>query len=156
MLKAITLSTLFALTLTAVPNAAEARNPYSAPLPRTSLSMRNQANIQAREARQIRRIYQGIMNGKLTWSEANRLFAQQAKIERTLARYMRDGTLRGWEIRRLASMQHRASRHIARLSANRHVRLVHLRPGVTRRAVPPATPVRPVRGPRPVTSGLVL
>ena len=136
--RAITLSTLFALTLgAALPAMAHTPpRPYNpkmeldrAPkrLPRTSVAMRFRMNVQRRMAKQLERIYGGILDGSLTWRESSKLFPAQERIERKLYKALRDGRLRPYERRRITSMQNRESRRIGVMRHNRLTRRFAMR-----------------------------
>jgi len=71
-----------------------------------------QARIEAREARQIDRIYRARQRGELTWYESWGLRAEQARIRRMERNALRDGYLNTYEARRIEEAQDRASRHI--------------------------------------------
>ena len=74
----------------------------------------NDPGIQGREQRQQQRIQQGVRSGQLTTGEANRLEAQQARIQGTEDRMKAKGNLTGKERAKLTRMQNRASRNIYR------------------------------------------
>jgi type II secretory pathway pseudopilin PulG len=78
----------------------------------------NDPGIQAREQRQQQRIQQGIQSGQLTRGEANRLEAQQGRIQATDDRMQANGNLTGKERAKLTRMQNRASRNIYRKKHN--------------------------------------
>jgi len=76
---------------------------------------RRNHNINAREARQERRIYQGIASGELTQREAARLDRQEDRIDKVEARYRRTGDgLSPRERQRLERDLNRTSRDIYR------------------------------------------
>ncbi len=74
--------------------------------------------IDAREQHQQERIQQGIQSGQLTHREANRLEAQQARIQATEDRMKADGRLTHAERAKLTRMQNRANRDIDRKKHN--------------------------------------
>ncbi|MGP8106917.1 MAG: hypothetical protein ACLQLE_13640 [Desulfobaccales bacterium] len=78
----------------------------------------NDPGIQAREQRQQQRIQQGIQSGQVTRGEANRLEAQQCRIQGTEDRMKANGNLTGRERAKLTRMQNRASRNIYRKKHN--------------------------------------
>ena len=67
-----------------------------------------------REARQQKRIAEGVESGQLTPRETARLERQQAKIEADRKKAWADGTLTKQEKAKLTREQNRASRHIYR------------------------------------------
>ena len=76
---------------------------------------RRNHNINAREARQDRRIYQGIASGELTRREAARLDREEDRIDSLEARYRRTGDgLSPRERQRLERDLNRSSRDIYR------------------------------------------
>jgi hypothetical protein len=76
---------------------------------------RRSHNINAREARQERRIYQGVASGELTQREALRLDREEDRIDRIEARYRRTGDgLSPRERERLERDLNRSSRDIYR------------------------------------------
>jgi hypothetical protein len=75
-----------------------------------------QERIDAREAAQARRIAQGRRSGELTWYEARKLKAEQARIYRLERAAKRDGYLSQSEGRRIERAQDQASRDIYRES----------------------------------------
>lgn len=68
--------------------------------------------VDARQARQERRIDQGIASGELTKKEAARLEAQQARIDAAENRAKADGKVTAKERAQLEARQDRASRQI--------------------------------------------
>jgi hypothetical protein len=68
--------------------------------------------IDAREARQAERINEGRRSGELTWLEAQRLRAEQARIHRMERWAKSDGYISREEARRIEQAQDAASRHI--------------------------------------------
>ena len=156
----ITRATLLLLSVLTIPSLSEAQRPGRMPLPRESRMMQQKAAFEAREGRQLERIYDGLLDGSLTWPEAQRLFREQARIERTIMRAVRDSRLRRTEIRRISRMQDRASTHIRFLRHNRLTRagVLPLRPRIQRRGArrngftPAHSPrLRPVRKHRSTT-----
>ncbi|MCL4502746.1 MAG: hypothetical protein M1438_13005 [Deltaproteobacteria bacterium] len=77
--------------------------------------------IDAREQNQQGRIQPGVQSGQLTPREANRLEAQQGRIQATENRMKADGNLTRAERAKLARMQNRASRDIYRKKHNNRV-----------------------------------
>ena len=75
--------------------------------------------IDARQAKQQKRIQQGINSGQISPGEAARLNAQQDRIELLEDRVEADGVLSGKERARLAHRQNKASRNIHRMKHNR-------------------------------------
>jgi hypothetical protein len=78
--------------------------------------------IDRREARQQKRIDQGVASGQLTPKEAARLQAQQGRIETAEARAKSDGVVTAKERAALTHRQNKASRNIRR---NKHDRQVN-------------------------------
>ena len=70
--------------------------------------------ILRREARQQKRIEQGVKSGELTAEETAKLEREQAKIEADREKALSDGTITKKEKARLTREQNRASRHIYR------------------------------------------
>jgi hypothetical protein len=70
--------------------------------------------IDNREARQAERINEGRRSGELTWLEAQRLRAEQARIHGMERWAKRDGVISREEARRIEQAQDEASRHIRR------------------------------------------
>ena len=68
--------------------------------------------IDNREARQAERINEGRRSGELTWLEAQRLRAEQARIHRMERWAKSDGYISREEARRIEQAQDAASRHI--------------------------------------------
>lgn len=75
--------------------------------------------IDARQAKQQKRIQQGVNSGQISPGEAARLNAQQDRIERLEDWVEADGVLSGKERARLAHRQNKASRNIHRKKHNR-------------------------------------
>ena len=76
---------------------------------------RRNHNINARETRQERRIYQGVASGELTQREALRLDREQDRVDRIENRYRRTGDgLSPRERQRLERDLNRTSRDIYR------------------------------------------
>lgn len=73
--------------------------------------------VDRREARQQKRINQGVASGQLTPKEAARMEAQQGRIENAEARAKSDGVVTAKERAALAKRQNKASRNIHR---NKH------------------------------------
>ena len=67
--------------------------------------------IDNREARQAERINEGRRSGELTWLEAQRLRAEQARIHRMERWAKSDGYMSREEARRIEAAQDAASRH---------------------------------------------
>ena len=80
------------------------------------------APVPVRQDRQSVRIHQGVRSGELTRHEARRLAREQARIQRTKARFAVDGRISPREHRRLERMENRSSRHIFAAKHNRRVR----------------------------------
>lgn len=78
--------------------------------------------VDRREARQQKRIDQGVASGQLTPKETARLQAQQDRIETAEARAKSDGVVTAKERAGLAHRQNKASRNIRR---NKHDRQVN-------------------------------
>lgn len=77
-------------------------------------------NINQRESRQQRRIYQGVRSGSLNRREAYRLERQQVNLRRTEARDRRSGGGLSWRERRnLQRRENRSSRSIYRQKHDR-------------------------------------
>jgi hypothetical protein len=70
--------------------------------------------ITNREARQQKRIDQGVQSGELTARETARLEREQARIEADRQKALSDGTLSAKEKAKLTREQNRASRRIFR------------------------------------------
>ena len=68
--------------------------------------------IDAREQRQQERIQQGVQSGQLTRGEANRLEAQQGRIQAREDRMKANGNLTGRERAALTRQENRASRNV--------------------------------------------
>jgi hypothetical protein len=84
---------------------------------------RRHHSINAREARQERRIYQGIESGQLTQREALRLDREQDRVESLEARYRRTGDgLSPRERMRLERDLNRTSRDIYRQKHDKQMR----------------------------------
>lgn len=71
-------------------------------------------NIDKRQARQERRIQQGVNSGQLTPREAARLEKGQAKVQRMENKARADGTVTAKERARIQREQNKQSRRIAR------------------------------------------
>lgn len=71
-------------------------------------------NAQERNVNQQQRIEQGLKSGELSTREAGKLEREQAQVERTEARAMRDGTVSATEQKRINALENRASRDIYR------------------------------------------
>lgn len=71
-----------------------------------------------RQTNQQQRIEQGVESGSLTRREANRLEAQQNRIERAETRMEADGVVTSSERRRLLARENTASRNIYRKKQN--------------------------------------
>jgi polyhydroxyalkanoate synthesis regulator phasin len=80
----------------------------------TGVSAVEAGTIARREARQQKRIEQGVKSGELTAREAAKLEREQAKIEADREKALSDGTLTKREKAKLTREQNRASRHIYR------------------------------------------
>lgn len=93
--------TLLAITLAATATSAAAHD-YSSRGDR----------IDNREARQAERINEGRRSGELTWWEAQKLRAEQARIHQMERWAKRDGYISREEARRIEAAQDAASRHI--------------------------------------------
>jgi hypothetical protein len=78
----------------------------------------NDPNIQQREQYKQQRIQQGIGAGQLTPGEANRLEAQQGRIQAREDRMKADGNLSTAERARLTRQENRSSRNIYRKKHN--------------------------------------
>jgi hypothetical protein len=74
--------------------------------------------IDAREQNQQQRIRQGVQSGQLTPREANRLEAQQGRIQAREDRMKADGNLTRAERAKLTRMENRASNNIYRKKHN--------------------------------------
>ena len=74
--------------------------------------------IDKREARQQKRINQGVKSGQLTPKEANSLEKQQAKVQNDEAKSKADGKVTPKERAKLTKEQNRASRNIYRKKHN--------------------------------------
>ena len=81
-----------------------------------------------RQARQQKRIGNGIANHQLTRLEARRLRHEQRQISRQKESYSRGGDLTYSQKRRLAGRQDRADRQITRLKENNRNRNPYLEP----------------------------
>ncbi len=75
--------------------------------------------IDNRQARQEKRIDQGIESGRLTQREAQRMERQQARIDRAEDRATADGTVTRREAARLEAAQDTSSRRIHRQKHDR-------------------------------------
>ena len=71
-----------------------------------------------RQTNQQQRIEQGVQSGSLTRREANRLEAQQNRIERSETRMEADGVVKVNERKRLLARENKASRNIYRKKHN--------------------------------------
>ncbi len=71
-----------------------------------------------RQTNQQQRIEQGVQSGSLTRREANRLEAQQNRIERSETRMEADGVVKVNERKRLSARKNKASRNIYRKKHN--------------------------------------
>jgi hypothetical protein len=80
----------------------------------TGLSLAEAGTIAKREARQQKRIEQGVKSGELTPRETAKLEREQGKIEADREKALSDGTLTKREKAKLTREQNRASRHIYR------------------------------------------
>ena len=74
--------------------------------------------IKDREARQQKRIEQGVKSGQLTAGETTRLEKEQGKIEADREKALADGKMTKKEKAKLTREQNRASRDIYRLKHN--------------------------------------
>lgn len=83
------------------------------------LSQTKTPRVDRRERRQQARIQEGVKSGELTGKEANKLEAQQGKIERDEMQAKADGTLSPAERMKLHREQNRASRKIYRKKHNK-------------------------------------
>lgn len=81
--------------------------------------------VDQREAKQERRIQQGVNSGQLTPREAHRLEREQDRIERLEGNAKTDGKVTAKERARLDHMQDRASRDIAREKHDRQRDMDH-------------------------------
>jgi uncharacterized membrane protein YebE (DUF533 family) len=68
--------------------------------------------VDQRQYNQAKRIEHGRKTGQLTWWEARKLKAEQARIAAAERHFKRDGHLSRAERARLEAMQDRASQHI--------------------------------------------
>ena len=75
--------------------------------------------VDQRQARQERRIDQGVTSGELAPKEAGKLEAEQARIQQTEQRMKADGRLTSKERQKLHTMQDRSSGHIDRQKHDR-------------------------------------
>ncbi|MEY3013960.1 MAG: hypothetical protein RIT45_2695 [Pseudomonadota bacterium] len=75
--------------------------------------------VNARQAKQERRIEQGKRSGELTRPEARKLERQQKRIQRAEHRAKADGKVTRREARKLDRMQDKANRDIRRAKNNR-------------------------------------
>ena len=80
-------------------------------------------NVNQRESRQQRRIYQGVRSGSLNRREAYRLERQQVNLRRTEARYRRSGGGLSWRERR--NLEHRLNRSSRSIYNQKHDRQHH-------------------------------
>jgi hypothetical protein len=83
-----------------------------------SLPLAEAGPFTRREARQQKRIAEGVESGQLTAKEAGRLEKEQAKIEADREKAWSDGTLSKKEVGKLTREQDRASHRIHRLRHN--------------------------------------
>lgn len=81
--------------------------------------------VDQREAKQERRIQQGVNSGQLTQREATRLENQQGRIERAEDKAKADGKVTARERAHLGNMQDRASHDIAREKHDRQRDMDH-------------------------------
>lgn len=86
-------------------------------LPQVSAGV-NTPGIDQRQENQEERIEQGVNSGSLTRHEANRLEAQQDRIENAEARVKADGVVTPAERRNLTVRENKASRNIYRRKHN--------------------------------------
>ena len=101
--------------------------------------------LESRMAAQHHSIINGMKDGRLTIRESRTLRRNERRIERRLKRYLRDGRLRPWELRRMTKDLNRQSRLIRKYKKNRYVRYVmRWRRTGTRRPVIVERPIRPV------------
>lgn len=70
--------------------------------------------IDARQAKQEKRVDQGIASGELTKREARRMNRQQAAVNKAEDKAKADGTVTAQERRRLTKAQNQTSRNIHR------------------------------------------
>jgi hypothetical protein len=85
------------------------------PPPATQL---REAQVTRREARQQRRIAQGVASGALTPKETARLERQEGRIDRHIARAEADGKMTAQESARINRQENRESRRIYRKKHN--------------------------------------
>ena len=97
-------TTLATAALALISFAASAQTPASSATPR----------IDAREAKQEKRIEQGVNSGQLTARETLRVEREQKAIEKVEAKAKADGTVTPQERKRLTHMQNKASKDIYR------------------------------------------
>ena len=95
-------TTLATAALALISFAASAQTPASSATPR----------IDAREAKQEKRIEQGVNSGQLTARETLRVEREQKKIAGVEAKAKADGTVTAKERKRLTHMQNAASKDI--------------------------------------------
>lgn len=74
--------------------------------------------INHREARQEKRIQQGVHSGQLTTNEAMKLEKQQQHIQKMEAKAKADGVVTTKERAKITHAQNKANRHIRRLKHN--------------------------------------
>ena len=74
--------------------------------------------IEQRQARQHKRIWQGIANGQLTRYEARNLWHEQRRIQWIKKSFWRDGRLNRWERGHLFLWLDKADKHIFQLKHN--------------------------------------
>ena len=72
-----------------------------------------------RQARQLRRIHQGIRSGQIAPVERHRLLKEERRIRQARRRAWRDGKLEPWEARRLDRMLDKVSEDIYWAKHNR-------------------------------------
>lgn len=72
----------------------------------------NTPRVDQREAKQERRIDQGVASGSLTQQEADRLNKGQARVDTAEVKAKADGTVTKKERARLTHMQNKQNRHI--------------------------------------------
>ncbi len=78
----------------------------------------NTPRVDKREARQQKRIDQGVKSGQLTTKEANKLEKEQARVKKNEAKAKADGKVTPRERKKLTREQNKASRDIYRLKHN--------------------------------------
>lgn len=75
--------------------------------------------IKQREANQQKRIDEGVKNGSLSAEEAQKLEAQQGRIEKVETKAMEDGKVSKKEFKKIEKMQDNASDNIKRKKHNK-------------------------------------